>query len=130
MRRVAVLLGGLATCLMAGPAAAPAQDYDPGAPCGRDANGIPYPCTSLSGNMLEATCLTTANPHYCLPYHQRACQVSGFALACRVYEFGRHCQGGDPNLCQYYTQLLQANSACALNGDANACGWLQSQGLF
>lgn len=105
-----------------------AQGYDPGAPCGRDENGNPYPCMSVSGNMLESTCLTTANPYYCLPYHQRACQVSGFAVACQVFQIGQHCNGGDPGQCQYYVQLLQANSACALNGDQNACAWLQSQG--
>jgi hypothetical protein len=117
----------LALTLAASPAFA--QQYDPEAPCGRDPQGLPYDCTSVAPNMLEATCLQSADPRYCLPYHQRACQVSGFALACQVYSYGQHCQGGDPHMCQYYVSLLQANTACALNGDQNACGWLQSQGF-
>ncbi len=117
----------IALALFAQPALA--QGYDPGAPCGRDENGIPYPCASVAANMLEATCQTTANPYYCLPYHQRACEVSGFAVACQVYAYGRNCNGGDPQICAYYVSLLQANTACSLQGDPNACGWLRSQGF-
>ena len=105
-----------------------AQAYDPTAPCGRDENGVAYACAAVDANMLEATCTTTASPYYCLPYHQRACQT-GFALACQMAQLGANCQGGDPNQCQYYVDILRANSACALNGDPNACGWLRQQGL-
>jgi hypothetical protein len=101
----------------------------PAPPCGRDESGNPYPCTSVSPDMLEATCQTTANPYYCLPCHRRACDVSGFAVACQVYGYGQHCQGGDPAMCSDYVTLLQANTACPLNADPNACSWLQSQGF-
>ncbi len=33
----------------------PAQQYDPEAPCGRDENGVAYPCTSVNPNRLEST---------------------------------------------------------------------------
>jgi hypothetical protein len=122
MRPILIALACLASPVLA-------QGYDPEAPCGRDETGLPYACTSVAGNMLEATCQTTANPYYCLPYHQRACQVSGFAVACQVYQIGANCQGGDPNLCQYYVQILQANTACSMNGDQNACTWLLGQGF-
>ena len=116
---LSVLLG------LAGPALA--QDYDPGAPCGRDAQGNPLPCRSVRADMLEATCLTSANPYYCLPYHQRACQVSGFQLACQYATLGQNCLGGNPQQCQYYVGLLRANTDCNLNGNQAACAWLRSQ---
>lgn len=106
-----------------------AAQHDPQAPCGRDAQGNPLPCHNVQPNMLEATCLTRADPQYCLPYHQRACQVSGFAAACRLASIGQHCYGGDPRQCQYYVALLQANTACNLNGDPRACAWLSQQPL-
>ncbi len=109
--------------------AAPAQGYDPGAPCGRDAYGNALPCHSVAANMLEATCATTGNPYYCLPYHQRACQVSGFAAACRLAQMGQHCQGGDPGQCQYYVTILRANVDCGVNGLPQACAWLRQQNL-
>jgi len=108
------------------PLSASAQGYDSGAPCGRDANGIPLPCHDVRPNMLEATCTTSANPHYCLPYHQRACQT-GFALACRAAALGQHCYGGDPATCQYYVALLAANRDCALSGNRAACDWIARQ---
>jgi hypothetical protein len=114
--------------LLSVPLTATAQGYDPGAPCGRDENGVPYACTSVSPNMLEATCLTSASPYYCLPYHQRACQT-GFQVACTVAQYGQHCNGGDPTACQYYVGILEANRACHLNGDQGACGWLMQQGF-
>lgn len=129
MRPILARLTLVLLALLAPAPPATAQGYDPGAPCGRDENGIPYPCTSVSPNMLEATCQTTANPYYCLPYHQRACEVSGFAAACRVLQYGQHCNGGDPAMCNYYVTLLQANTMCSLNGDRNACSWLMQQGF-
>ena len=111
------------------PGFAPAQTYDPGAPCGRDENGTPYICRQDPSANLEATCLTSADPRYCLPYHQRACQVQGFALACRVYAIGSNCNGGDPNQCNYYVYLLQANRACALDRNQGACDWIRQQGF-
>ena len=106
---------------------ASAQGYDPGAPCGRDENGVPYPCTRPDPNAsLEAACQTTARIQNCLPYHQRACQIQGFALACRMLELGRNCYGGDPARCQLYVQILQANTACSF-GDQAACAWIAQQ---
>jgi hypothetical protein len=32
-------------------------------------------------------------------------------------------------MCSDYVTLLQANTACPLNADPNACSWLQSQGF-
>lgn len=109
------------------PAPATAQAYDPAAPCGRDAQGNALPCRSVRDNMLEATCTTTANPYYCLPYQQRACQVNGFPLACRMANLGQHCYGGNPETCQYYVTLLRANRDCNVNGHQPACLWLRAQ---
>lgn len=111
------------------PLAASAQAYDPNAPCGRDAYGNVLACQSVQPNMLEATCLTSADPRYCLPYHQRACQVSGFALACRLAAMGQNCQGGDPQQCQYYLSILRANTDCTVNGNQQACAWISQQQL-
>ena len=97
--------------------------------CELDANGELYCYSNNNPNMLEASCLTYADPRYCLPYHQRACQVSGFALACQMMNLGKNCIGGDPARCNYYVQILQANRACNLQGQQQACGWLQQQGL-
>lgn len=71
--------------------------------------------------MLESTCLTIASPNYCLPHHQRACEVRGFQTACAIYQFGAQCNGGDPWACEYYVGLLEANRACVLDGNGQAC---------
>ena len=97
-------------------------------PCELDANGELYCYSNNNPNMLESTCMTSADPRYCLPYHQRACQT-GFAVACQMADLGGNCAGGDPQRCNYYVQLLQANRACALQGDQQSCQWLRSQGL-
>ena len=123
MRLFAVLL------LLIVPVTAGAQAHDPAAPCGRDSYGNPLPCHSVRENMLEATCMTSANPYYCLPYHQRACQVSGFASACRLAEIGQHCYGGNAQNGQYYQSILRANTDCNVNGNPNACNWLVQQNL-
>lgn len=122
----------LPLALIAGATALPAeaQDYDPGAPCGRDENGDANICTrpNPSAN-LEAACLTTGRIENCVPYHQTACQVRGFQAACRLYSMGSQCYGGDPNVCNQYVTILRANTACSLNGDQNACAYLQQQGF-
>ncbi|MCO5064548.1 MAG: hypothetical protein M9924_09010 [Rhizobiaceae bacterium] len=120
MRRVAPIIVALAF-----PALANAQS----GPCELDASGELYCYSNNSANMLEASCLTYADPRYCLPYHQRACQVNGFALACRMTSLGQNCMGGDPNQCNYYIQILQANRACNLEGNRQACNWIIQQGL-
>jgi hypothetical protein len=97
-------------------------------PCELDQNGELYCYSNTNPNMLEATCLSSADPRYCLPYHQRACQT-GFALACQMANLGQNCAGGDPTQCNYYVQILQANRACNLQGDQQSCAWLQQQGL-
>lgn len=112
---------------LAAPATVHAQAYDPSAPCGRDAMGNALPCRDVGANMLEATCLTSANPYYCLPYHQRACQVNGFVVACRMVALGQNCYGGNPQACARYVSLLRANTDCNVNGNPNACNWLNSQ---
>ena len=104
-----------------------AQTYQQGVPCGQDANGNAMVCQSVQPNMLEATCMTTGNPYYCLPYHQRACQVSGFGAACHLAQLGQNCQGGDPQQCQYYQNILRANTDCNVNGNQQACAWLSQQ---
>ena len=97
-------------------------------PCELDANGELYCYSNNNPNMLESTCLTSADPQYCLPYHQRACQT-GFAVACQIANLGQNCTGGDPNMCNQYVQILQANRACNLNGDQQSCQWLRQMGL-
>lgn len=123
----------LSLVLLAAAAVSPAHaqgGYDPGAPCGRDENGTPYPCTrpNPSAN-LEAACLTTGRVENCVPYHQNACQIRGFQQACRLYQMGANCFGGDPNMCNHYVTLLRANTACALSQDPNACAYLRQQGF-
>ena len=101
---------------------------DPGAPCGRDANGYPLQCVrpDPSAN-LESACLTTGRVQNCRPYHQNACEIRGFPLACRLYNLGRNCYGGDQNKCNYYVSILRANTACNLDRNPQACRWLQQQ---
>ncbi|MFN6979354.1 MAG: hypothetical protein ACK4OP_14580 [Gemmobacter sp.] len=111
--------------LLASPVAA--QQHDPSAPCGRDENGVPYDCRRIP--MLEATCQTSADPRYCVPYHQIACQVHGFAAACRLWQMGAQCYGGDPAVCAHYIGLLAANRDCTLGGHAPACQYLAAQGF-
>ncbi len=107
-----------------------AQAYDSEALCGRDENGYPLQCAQPGASEnLESACLTTARLENCLPYHQTSCQIRGFELACRVYAIGSNCYGGDPNQCNYYMALLQANRACALDNDPNACTWMRQQGF-
>jgi hypothetical protein len=101
---------------------------DPEAPCGRDENGEPLQCVRPNpGVNLEAACLTTGRIENCVPYHKNNCEIRGFQLACQLYNLGRNCFGGDPNICNYYKALLQANTACALDRDQNACAWLAQQ---
>jgi hypothetical protein len=107
---------------------APAVAFAQSGPCELDANGQLYCYSNNNPNMLESTCLTSADPQYCLPYHQRACQT-GFALACQMANLGQNCAGGDSNLCNQYVQILQANRACNLNGDQQSCQWLRQMGL-
>jgi hypothetical protein len=89
----------------------------------------PDPCTrpDPSAN-LEAACLTTARLENCVPYHHNNC-VRGFALACRFYNMGSQCYGGDRATCDYYISLLRANTACNLDRDQSACAYLQQQGF-
>ena len=113
---------------MAGLFATPGLAQDPGAPCGRDANGYPLQCTRPdSGVNLEAACTTTGRLENCVPYHQNSCEIRGFPQACRLFNMGRNCYGGDPAVCNYYMALLRANTACQLDRDQQACTWLQQQ---
>lgn len=106
----------------------PVFAQDAGAPCGRDENGYPLQCVRPDpGANLESACLTTGRVQNCLPYHQNSCEIRGFQLACRLYNLGRHCYGGDQNTCNYYVALLRANTACNLDRNQNACRWLQQQ---
>lgn len=107
----------------------PVSAHAQSGPCELDANGELYCYSNNSANMLEASCLTYADPRYCLPYHQRACQVNGFALACRMANLGQNCAGGNPSSCNYYIQILQANRACNLQGNQQACQWIIQQQL-
>lgn len=72
--------------------------------------------------------MVSADPHYCVPYHQNACQISGLPLACQFYGMGSNCYGGDPNACDFYVALLRANRACSLDADQSACAWMRQQG--
>lgn len=103
---------------------------NPEALCGWDENGYPLQCVrpDPSAN-LESACLTTGRIENCVPYHQNSCEIRGFQSACRLYQMGRNCFGGDPNICNYYRSLLQANTACTLDRNQNACMWLQQQPL-
>ena len=105
-----------------------ASAQDAGAPCGRDQNGYPLQCARPdAGVNLEAACLTTGRVENCVPYHRNNCEIRGFQQACRLYNLGRNCFGGDPNMCNYYVSLLRANTACTLDRNQNACAWLQQQ---
>jgi hypothetical protein len=105
----------------------PVFALDQEAPCGRDEYGYPLQCARPnSGVNLESACLTTGRIENCVPYHQNNC-VRGFQLACKFYNLGRNCFGGDQNTCNYYRSLLQANTACTLDRNQNACNWLQQQ---
>ena len=105
-----------------------ASAQDAGAPCGRDQNGYPLQCARPdSGVNLEAACLTTGRVENCVPYHRNNCEIRGFQQACRLYNLGRNCFGGDPNMCNYYVSLVRANTACTLDRNQNACAWLQQQ---
>ncbi len=106
----------------------PASANDPEAPCGRDQNGYALQCARPdAGVNLESACLTTGRLENCVPYHQNSCQIRGFAQACRLYELGRNCFGGDQNTCNFYVSLLRANTSCQLDGNQSACAWLQQQ---
>lgn len=103
---------------------------DPGAPCGRDANGYPLQCTRPdAGVNLESACLTTGRVENCVPYHRNSCEIRGSQQACRLYNLGRNCFGGDRNTCNYYVSLLRANTACNLDRNQSACVYLQQQGF-
>ena len=108
--------------------AAPVHAQDAEAPCGRDEYGRPLQCARPEPNAnQESACLTTGRVENCVPYHYRACAVQGFPQACRLYNLGRNCSGGDPNMCNFYVSLLRANTACTLDRDQNACAWLSQQ---
>lgn len=126
---VLVLFAALACPAWFSPAAA--QGYDPEAPCGRDQQGYPLQCTRPDPSVtLESTCLTTARVEICVRYHQNACQIRGFAVACRLFALGRNCFGGDRRTCEYYVSLLRANTACTLDRDPRACQDLRQQGFL
>jgi hypothetical protein len=118
-----------ATLLLAALSPTPSLAQDPGALCGKDQWGYPLQCArpDPSAN-LESACLTTGRVENCVPYHQNSCQIRGFAVACRLYNLGRNCFGGDQNICNYYVSLLRANTACALDRNQTACAWLHQQG--
>jgi hypothetical protein len=130
MRLSGILLMAIALVLapvIALPTAAHAQPYDANAPCGRDANGYALQCTQENASAnIQAACTTTGRPENCVPYHQNAC-LRGVQQACALYNLGRNCFGGDPNVCNYYLQLIHANTACAMDRDQGACAWLQQQ---
>ncbi len=118
--------------IMAGPTGlsgiAHGQGYDAEAPCGRDEQGYPLQCyQEPAPSNLEAACLTLARVENCLPYHYNACN-KGFAVACQIYQIGANCNGGDPQACTYYRSLLEANRACALDSNQQACTWIRQQG--
>ncbi|MCO6416726.1 hypothetical protein JYK14_11235 [Siccirubricoccus sp. KC 17139] len=127
----AVLFSLLVLLLLPVPDAPPmgrAFAQDPGAPCGRDQNGYPLQCYRPDpGANLEGACMTTARLENCAPYHRNACEIRGFADACRLYSLGRNCYGGDPNACNFYVSLLRANTTCQLDRNQMACAWLQQQ---
>ena len=103
-----------------------AQDY--GAPCGRDAYGSPLQCARPdAGANMESACLTTGRVENCVPYHRNSCEIRGFQQACRLYNLGQNCFGGDQNVCNYYVSILRANTACELDRNQGACTWLQQQ---
>ena len=126
MRAVVVLAFALA-------GGTPTMAQDQGALCGRDQNGNPLPCQQQQppnpNATLESACMTTARVDYCRAYFQNNCQVRGFPLACKMYQMGSACYSGDQNGCNAFQQVLNANRACALDRDQNACAFLQQQGF-
>ncbi|QQS11016.1 MAG: hypothetical protein IPK81_15545 [Rhodospirillales bacterium] len=124
-RLVLSVLLALAAALASIPASA---QYDPEAPCGRDQWGRPLACARPPASQnLEAACITTGRLENCVPYHKNSCEIRGFATACRLYQMGMNCYGGDPNVCNYYVTLLRANTSCQLDRNQQACAWLQQQ---
>ena len=74
----------------------------------------------------EALCVATARLDYCLTAHNMYCRQFGLPGPCALAQIGNNCNGGDPRQCQYYQELIRANTACA-GGDPNACAWLGRQ---
>ena len=107
-----------------------ASAQDSSAPCGRYSNDAPIQCLRPDASAyLESDCQTTGRLEACLPYHYNACYFRGMQAACRLYQMGQNCQGGDQNTCNYYVQLLRANTDCAMNSNPSACDWLRQQGF-
>jgi hypothetical protein len=82
----------------------------------------------LSGNRMEAECLSTARPQICLMYFRFNCQFYGFPLACNMANLGSSCLRDDREGWQYFIGILQANRDCYL-GNQNACAYINSQHL-
>lgn len=125
---LAAFLAGILLALgqMAVPPQAQAQQ-DPPPYCGTYPDGRPRGCSGSGEGAMEATCLAQARVDICLTYHRFNCQ-RGFQRACRLANLGQNCFGGDPGRCRYYQQLLTANRACNLEGNQQACFYLQQQG--
>lgn len=128
MKTFAALLLACGLTMATGPGGiSRALAQDAAAPCGRDDNGDPLVCSRPDPGMdLEAACTTTGRPQNCVPYYQNNC-ARGFALACRMYDLGKNCAGGDPQTCNYFLSLTRANTKCSLDRDQAACAYLQQQ---
>lgn len=78
---------------------------------------------------MEEICNATARIDACLFAHNMFCQQFGFPQSCALASIGNHCNGGDPGQCQYYQDLMRADTACRF-GDQQACGWLAQQSVI
>ena len=76
---------------------------------------------------MEAVCNATARTDACLFSHNMFCQYFSLPMSCALAQIGNNCNGGDPEQCRYYEGLMQANVACAVQGNQDACSWLQQQ---
>ena len=80
-----------------------------------------------SMDRMEAICNATADLEACLYSHNMFCYYFSLPRSCALAQIGNNCNGGDPNQCRYYEGLMQANVACAVRGDQDACTWLYRQ---
>jgi len=74
----------------------------------------------------EDICNATAQIEACLFANNLFCREFALPQSCALASIGNHCNGGDPEYCRYYTDLMQANMRCG-TGDQPSCVWLNQQ---
>lgn len=92
-----------------GPPCLPGYKWDPTLGC------IP---AGPGGGNLDAACQATAKFEYCQGSVYVGCKSWGFATACRLLQLSH----SDP---QTFQQIMNAQTACNLDGNQQACDYLQ-----